>query len=255
MILLRRLFRFIILGFHVLVGVLITTLFAGVLRRPSTDPSYQRLKRWWLGRIVRIVGGQVTAYGDPAPAGSLLASNHVSWLDIALLGGQTEITFLSKSEVKDWPIIGWVADKAGTLFIERGKRDGAKGASEKIEARLQHQERVLMFPEGTTTDNINILPFHARLFAAAVNANAPIQPVAIHYLTTQGQTHPLVPYLNPQSLAQNLWAILAEPKILIEVHFLTPIDSHSVSRKELSAYSERQVRVALKLEAVKQIQK
>lgn len=226
-----------------------------VTRRQFYDPSYQRVKRWWLKRIVQVVGGKVTVYGEPAVAGSLLASNHVSWLDIPLLGGQTDITFLSKSEVKDWPVIGWLAKRAGTVFIERGKLNGAKGASEKIEARLQHRERVLMFPEGTTTDNINILPFHARLFAAAVTANAQIQPVAIHYLNTQGQTHPLVPYLNPQSLAQNLWAILAEPKILIEVHFLTPIDSHSVPRKELSAYSERQVRVALKLEAVKQIQK
>lgn len=242
---LRRLFRFINLALHVLVGMLITSRLT-LFRCTFTDPSYQRGKRWWLSRIVRIIGGQVTTYGQPAPVGSLLASNHVSWLDIALLGGQTEITFLSKSEVKHWPVIGWLAAQAGTLFIERGKRDGAKGASEQIAERLQQAERVLMFPEGTTTDNINILPFHARLFAAAVTANAPIQPVAIHYLNTQGQTHPLVPYLNNQSLMHNLWSILAEPAILIEVHFLPSIASHSVPRKELAAYSEQQVRLALR---------
>lgn len=232
---------------HVLVGIAITAICAGLLRRSSIDPRYQQLRRWWLARVVSIVGGQVTVYGEPAPVGSLLASNHVSWLDIALLGGQTDLTFLSKSEVKDWPVIGWLADKAGTLFIERGKRDGAKGASEKIEARLQHQERVLMFPEGTTTDNVHLLPFHARLFAAAVHVSAPIQPVAIHYKNTAGQTHALVPYLNPQTLMQNLWAILAEPQILIDVHFLPPMDSHAYARKELSSYSEQQVRAALNL--------
>jgi len=222
-----------------------------VTRQQSNDTSYQCIKRWWLKRIVRIIGGQVTVYGQVAPAGTLLASNHVSWLDIPLLGGQTDITFLSKSEVKNWPVIGWLAQRSGTLFIERGKLNGAKGASEQIAARLQHQERVLIFPEGTITDNINLLPFHARLFAAAVTANAQIQPVALHYLNTKSQTHPLVPYLGPQTLMQNLWSIIAEPKILIEVHFLPPIDSHAVPRKELAAYSEQQVREALRLEPAK----
>lgn len=247
MISLRRLFRLILLAIHVLVGIAITACFAGLLRRSAFDARYQRLKRWWLARIVRILGGQVTTYGKPAPAGSLLASNHVSWLDIPLLGGQTSITFLSKSEVKDWPVIGWLADKAGTLFIERGKRDGAKGASEKITEHLEHQERVLMFPEGTTTDNIQILPFHARLFAAAVSAKVPIQPVAIHYKTAQGQTHPLIPYLHPQTLMQNLWNILGERQILIDVYFLPLIDSQVHPRKQLAALSEYQVRAALKL--------
>lgn len=246
--LLRRLFRLSNLALHVLAGICITTIFAGLLKRSATDPRYRRLKRWWLGRIVRIVGGRVTAYGEPVAGGSLLASNHVSWLDIPLLGGQTEITFLSKSEVKDWPVLGWLADKAGTLFIERGKRDGAKGASEKIAEHLQQQERVLMFPEGTTTNNIQLLPFHARLFAAAVTAQVSIQPVAIHYKTTEGKTHPLVPYLNPQTMMQNLWSILGERQILIELHFLPPIDSQACARKELASYSEQQVRTALKLD-------
>ena len=248
MILLRRLFRFLNLALHVLVGLLITA-FLAVLQRQFTAPSYQRLKRWWLQRIVQIMGGQVTTYGEPAPRGSLLVANHVSWLDIPLLGGQTEVTFLSKSEVQDWPVLGWLAAKSGTLFIERGKRDGAKGASEGIANRLEQQERVLIFPEGTTTDNKNLLPFHARLFAAAVTADAWIQPVAIHYLNAQGQTHTLVPYLTPQTLIQNLWAVLAEPRIFIELHFLPPLDSRSVPRKALAAYSEQQIRLALQLES------
>lgn len=244
--LLRQVFRFLHLILHVLAGVLLTAILVG-LRRRATDLSYRSLKRWWLNRVVKIIGGQVSVYGEPAPVGSLLASNHVSWLDIPLLGGQTELTFLSKSEVQDWPVLGWLAAKSGTLFIERGKRDGAKGASECIAKRLEQQERVLMFPEGTTSDNKNTLPFHARLFAAAVTAQAPIQPVAIHYLNMQGQTHPLVPYLTPQTLMQNLWAILAEPKILIEVHFLASIDSQSVPRKALATDTEQQIRLALRL--------
>lgn len=251
--LLRRLLRLPNLAFHVLAGVCITAIFAGLLGRSVIDPSYRRLKRWWLRRIVHILGGRISTYGTPVTGGSLLAANHVSWLDIPLLGGQTDITFLSKSEVKAWPVIGWLADKAGTLFIERGKRDGAKGASEQIAEHLQQNERVLMFPEGTTTDNIQILPFHARLFAAAVTAKVAIQPVAIHYKTPQGQTHPLVPYLNPQTLMQNLWSILGEPQILIDVHFLPAIDSQAFARKELAAYSEQQVRAALKLEPVKPV--
>ena len=247
MILLRRLYRFIILLIHVLVGIAITAILAGLLRRSSDDPNYQRLKRWWLGRVVRIIGGEVTIHGHPADSACLLTANHVSWLDIPLLGGLADITFLSKSEVKQWPVLGWLAIKAGTLFIERGKSGGAKGATEQIARCLQQTKRVLIFPEGTTTNNQQILPFHARLFAAAVDAKADIQPVAIHYQTMEGVTHPAVPYINEQSLLTNLWAVLAEPKILIDVYFLATTDTQQLARKDLAAYSERQVREALNL--------
>lgn len=249
----RRLFRFALLLVHVVLGILLTAILAGILRRSADSPLYRKTARWWLGRIVRIVGGRVTVQGEPAAPGTLLVSNHVSWLDIPLLGSCTTVNFLSKSEVRDWPVLGWLADKSGTLFIERGKRDGAKAAADVMVGCLHAAGRVVVFPEGTTTDGVNMKPFHARLFAAAVESNAPVQPVAIRYLDPQGQPHRLVPYIDQQSLIDNLWGVLAEPWVGIEVHFLTPIPSRELPRKALAAYSEQQVRAALGLASLQPI--
>ena len=241
----RRVFRLSRLIVHVANGMLLTGVMAGVMRLDAAHPTYRKVKRWWLGRIVHIIGGRVQVHGEPAATSTLLVSNHVSWLDIPLLGGHAPVYFLSKSEVRHWPVIGWLADKSGTLFIERGGRDAAREAAETICRKLGEAGNVLVFPEGTTTDGVNLRTFHARLFAAAVEADAQVQPVAIRYADPQGQPHALVPYIDDQSLMDNLWAILAEPVIAIDIHFLPPMHSRERSRKELAQYSETQVRSAL----------
>ncbi|MEZ5478962.1 MAG: 1-acyl-sn-glycerol-3-phosphate acyltransferase [Thiolinea sp.] len=94
---------------HVLLGMLLTLWYAGILRKPPEAPAYRRLVQWWLGRIVRIMGGQVRVQGQPAQAGALMVANHVSWLDIPLLGSVSSVRFLSKDDVRGWPVIGWLA--------------------------------------------------------------------------------------------------------------------------------------------------
>ena len=126
---LRRVTRLLLFLGHVLWGVLLTAIFAGVLRMSVTQPFYQGLVQAWLRRLTRIMGVRVKVSGTPASAGALLVANHITWLDIPLLGGVLPVRFLSKQEVRHWPAVGWLAVKAGTLFITRGKAGAAAAAT------------------------------------------------------------------------------------------------------------------------------
>lgn len=238
----RRFVRLSRLAWHVLTGMFLTALFGGLLRMSFNTPFYQGLVKWWLGKVPRILGFQVSVMGEPAQQPVLMVSNHISWLDITLLGGAANPRFLSKQEVRQWPVVGWLAAKSGTLFITRGKAGAAAQASATILQALQGGRSALLFPEGTTTTGDDVRTFHARLFAPAFDANAPVQPVALRYPQADGQPNPLVPYVGDQSLGENLQAILGEKALYAEIHFLPPIQIAGMDRKTLAGLCEQQVR-------------
>lgn len=244
--LLRRSVRLMRLFLHVLNGIVLTALFAGMLRMRFDAPFYRRLVGWWLRKTGQIVGARVSVHGEPAGQGVLMVANHISWLDIALLGGVVNPRFLSKQEVRHWPVIGWLADKCGTLFITRGKAGAAAQASATILRALESGRAVLLFPEGTTTMGNDVRTFHARLFAPAFDAQVPVQPVAVRYPGKDGLTHPLVPYVDQQSLWDNLVGLLGEVDIRAEIHFLPPMETTGVDRKTVAAGCEQQVRGVVK---------
>jgi 1-acyl-sn-glycerol-3-phosphate acyltransferase len=239
---LRRTLRLTRLGVHVLHGVVLTAILGGILRMSFNAPVYQRLMGWWLRRLGHILGARITVTGEPAGQGVLMVANHISWLDIPLLGGFAKPRFLSKQEVRHWPVIGWLAEKAGTLFITRGKAGAAAQASATILQALQAGRAVLLFPEGTTTTGNDVRTFHARLLAPAFDAGVPVQPVAVRYPGKDGLTNPLVPYVDEQSLGENLRAILGEEEIRVQIHFLPPLQTAGVDRKKLAALCEQQIR-------------
>lgn len=242
---LRRSVRLTRLLLHVLNGMVLTTVFAGIGRMSFDAPFYQRLVGWWLRKTGQIVGLRISVQGESAGQGVLLVANHISWLDIALLGGATTPRFLSKQEVRYWPMIGWLAEKSGTLFITRGKAGAAALASATILQALQSGRTVLLFPEGTTTTGNDLRTFHARLLAPAFEANVPVQPVALRYPGKDGLTHPLVPYVDQQSLWDNLKNVLEEPCIRAEIHFLPLQQTTGMDRKTLAAACEQQIRAVL----------
>lgn len=242
----RRVWRFTRLALHGLLGLVLTILVAGIGRISCNTPFYQQLYQWWLRRVIYIIGGTLTIHGQLAPAGTLLVANHISWLDIPLLGALTSARFLSKYEVKHWPVIGWLAVKAGTLFISRGQAGAATQASATLVQALKQGRSVLVFPEGTTTTGNDIRTFHARLFAAGFEANVAVQPIAIRYPNSNGLTNKVVPYVDNQSLLANMQALLAQPSIRMEVHFLPPISPEGMSRKAMAQACEQQIRQVVK---------
>lgn len=239
---LRRYGRLLRLALHMLNGVLLTILLGGLLRMTFNTPFYQRVTQWWLRQIPRILGVRVSVAGEPAAAPVLMVANHISWLDIALLGGYSQPRFLSKQEVRAWPVIGWLAVTSGTLFITRGKAGAAAQAAATIGEALQAGHTVLLFPEGTTTTGNDVRTFHARLFAPALDAGIPVQPVALRYPQENGLTHPRIPYVDQQSLWDNLQGILGEHRLSAEIHFLPVLQTVGEDRKTVAAACEAQIR-------------
>lgn len=174
---------------------------------------------WWLRGFCRVLNLQVEVQGEPIEPSALWISNHVSWMDIPVIGGIRPLRFLSKAEVAKWPLIGRLAQAAGTLFIHRGSGD-ADRVSQDIVVSLQQGKRVLFFPEGTTTDGFGVNRFFAKLFTAACRSQCPIQPLVICYQTVDGKLHPLAPYIGEDELTAHLLNLLAGEPVHVVVHCL-----------------------------------
>ncbi|MCK5263808.1 MAG: 1-acyl-sn-glycerol-3-phosphate acyltransferase, partial [Gammaproteobacteria bacterium] len=124
---------------------------------------------WWHKRILGALGIKISIHGTPSDNTALFVANHLSWLDIHLIGSHLPVRFLSKAEIKDWPIFGWLASKAGTLYIPRGSKTASIEANKIMQQTLLDDQHVVLFPEATTSDG-NIRRFHSRLIQSAIDA-------------------------------------------------------------------------------------
>lgn len=159
-------------------------------REPGSE-SARRLERRFFEHVRNGFGVSVEVRGEIAPAdGTLFVANHISWADIVVLGSVLDAHFVSKAEVADWPLIGPLARRQGPVFIDRGRRRHVSGQADAIRERLAAGGSVILFPEGTTADGRDLLPFRTSLFAAA-DAARRIQPIALTYAAPDGSALPL----------------------------------------------------------------
>lgn len=140
--------------------------------------------------------------------GALVVGNHVSWLDIYVINAWRPTPFVSKAEVRHWPVVGWLAHRLGTIFIHREKRRDAHRTMHEIVERVSSGGLVCLFPEGTTSDGVSLLPFHANLFQAAVSAQCPVQPICLMYEGSDGRQSIAPAYIGDVTLGQSLDAVL-----------------------------------------------
>lgn len=180
----------------------------------------RRIVRWWFGCVAAALGIEIGVRGRPAAESSLWCANHVSWLDVIALGAHSELVFVSKSEVRAWPLIGWCAAAAGTLFIRRGA-DSTTGPA--VARSLRQGRSVAIFPEGTTGTGERLRRFHPRLFGAAIATGAAVQPVAIRY-SEAGARSEVAPFVGEESFLPHLLKVLACDGLHVEVAFAPPID-------------------------------
>lgn len=175
----------------------------------------------WAAAMLRILGIALQVEGTPAPRGPvLLVANHTSWLDILVMHAARYCRFVSKADVKHWPLIGTLATGGGTLYIERDKRRDAMRVVHHMAQSLQAGEIVAVFPEGTTGDGRALLPFHGNLVQAAISAQAPVQPVGLRFIdraTGKDSVGPL--YLDDDTLLKSVWRTLAGPPFVARVRF------------------------------------
>ncbi len=197
---------------------------------------YQKIARLWHKGVVRAVGVQCEFSGAAPVPGTLVVSNHVSWLDISVIGSELPVVFLAKGEIASWPVLGFIIKTAGTLFIDRGR--GAKDANARLSESLSKNQAVLLFPEATTTDGHSVNRFYPRLMQSAIDSNARVQPVALRYSDKEGHLFPGVGYRGNMTFLQSLWQTVCLGRIRARVQvfeLLAPSDSRDRLAREAEA--------------------
>ena len=215
----------------------------GLLERLGLNSTMDRRQRWsqfFMTRLSNALPFRVRVVGELPATPMLWVSNHVSWTDIALLGQLTPLSFLSKSEVRGWPVAGWLAAKAGSLFIRRGAGD-SQLIREQMTRHLQQPLPLLMFPEGTTTDGSSVRTFHGRLLSAAIDSRVSLQPVAIRYLRN-GEVDAIAPFVGDDDLLSHLLRLFSHEQGEVEIHLLEPIASHAQERAVLAFRAQEAIR-------------
>lgn len=185
----RKLLRFIV-RFAWLWGELI--LAAGDFLRQSWRhagmPPLSERTRWaqvWSRRALRILAVELNCEGSPPPTG-LLVSNHLSYLDILVFASLSPAVFVANSGIRSWPVFGWFARMAGTVFIERARRGDVAPTGREIARLLAGGNRVVLFPEGTSSNGRQVLTFKSSLFEPVVGARHRVFAAGLRYALTEG---------------------------------------------------------------------
>lgn len=220
------------------------------LRHGSGRDAQERLPRvrqQWYRRALEVAGVDVRWRGTQAHGAALAVANHVSWLDIPVLGSHLDVRFLSKSEVARWPLLGWLARRHGTLFIRRGAHE-VETLIRDIADVLDQGGRVAIFPEATTTRGDAVRHFHPRLFAAAIATGTPIQPVAIDYGREPDGSPPQASYTGGDRLLPHAWRLLRRERTIVELHILPLVEvDPDMARRDLAERARRAIVAELSL--------
>lgn len=179
----------------------------------------------------------------------LLASNHISWMDIHAINAFKPVRFVAKSDVEGWPIFGWMAKQLGTVFIKRDNSRHGKQVAGEV-ARVLETQSVCIFPEGTSTTGESVLPFKPNLFESAVITGAPVYSLAIAYKSSlTGKNTEVAAFVGEMGLLESMAQILHDRQLIVELTFLTPSGGAleaSKDRKWLALHSQEAISLHLK---------
>jgi len=214
---LRYLYRVPLLLWHLAIDLPVALLWM-----LGGNEARQHALRWWSTWLLRVFGFRLRRRGLPLDGAVMFVANHVSWVDIVLLHSQKRMGFVAKQEIERWPLVGWMADRAETIFHTRGSSESLGGVMHEMLARLHAGRAVAVFPEGRTRPGREVGPFHARIFTPAVEAAVPVQPVALRY-GKDGDAQALVAFRGREGFVGNFFRLLGEPARTAEAWFLDPI--------------------------------
>jgi 1-acyl-sn-glycerol-3-phosphate acyltransferase len=239
---LRALWRLLRTTVHVLHGMaLVALLWSGL-----DALGRQRRIAWWAAKLLRVLGIALDAQGRAHPGATLLVANHVSWLDIlAVHAVCPQARFVSKADVRRWPLLGWFVGAVGTLFIERERKRDALRVLHLTADALRAGDTVAVFPEGTTGDGRKLLPFHANLLQAAIATGTPVQPVALRYSEPGQVLSPSVAWLGDTTLVSSLWTIACASGLVVHVRVLPAEASAHADRRALAEHLQQLLTAAL----------
>ena len=195
--------------------------------------TQRALKARWSRQLLDALGVRLRIAGTP-PAVGLFVSNHISWLDIYAINALAPTAFVSKDDVRGWPVIGWFSRHTETLFLERGNRGAAMKAKNALVDKLRTRARVGVYPEGTTSNGDGVLPFHSALFQAAIDAGVAVTPVALRYTGRDGEQSLAPAYVGETTLWECLRAIVTTSGLAVHVAFLPALDPAGHDRRQLA---------------------
>ena len=227
---------------HVLHGV---TVVAASWRWRDAASRHGRIA-WWARGLLGRLGLRLQVQGQATPGAALVVSNHVSWLDIlAIHAVMPQARFVAKSDVRHWPVLGWLIAAVGTLFIERRhKRDAVRVLHAMAQAMRQGQT-VAVFPEGTTGDGPIPLPFHANLLQAALASGVPIQPVVLRYSEPGRRFSRTAAWIGDDTLGASIWGLAMARGLCAHVTLLPAIDVTGRDRRALARQLHQRLSAAL----------
>jgi 1-acyl-sn-glycerol-3-phosphate acyltransferase len=196
----------------------------------------QRLKRRWSRQLLAVLGIRLAAADDVLSGldHGLLVANHISFIDIAVINAVLPSAFVAKSEVARWPLIGWLAGRADTIFIQRGSRKAAHQTHRQMVEALRAARRLAIFPEGTTTAGDRLLPFHAALFQSAIDAAVPVHAIALSYRAANGARSTAPAYIDDMSLADCLLTVLQADRLVAHLSLAASFDPPPPDRRHLA---------------------
>jgi 1-acyl-sn-glycerol-3-phosphate acyltransferase len=212
---------------------------------PRASPRRRRaLTQRWSARLLDILGIRPQLEGEPPPPGeaaTMIAANHVSWIDIFLISSVRPTRFVAKSEIRAWPLAGWIADRAGTLFIQRDQMRDMARIDARVRAVMNEGDCVGLFPEGITTQGDELRKFHTSLFEPAVANAAHVHPVAIRYEHPDGTLCRELSFAGDVTFVESLELILRLRTVRARVMFAPVVNAAGASRRDVAKEVESRV--------------
>jgi len=204
----------------------------------------RRILQSWSASLLDIFNVHIDITDDDALHSlrkGLIVTNHISWLDVFVLNVVVPMRFVAKSEVRRWPVIGWLCARAQTIFLERGKARSAARINVQMVTLLQRGECLAIFPEGTTTDGTQVAHFHSSLLQPAIDAGALVHPVAIRYQDVHGAHSMAAAYIDDLSFGASMWNILSTPELHVRLIATPPLDAQCLDRRTLTRISHERI--------------
>ncbi|MGB8337423.1 MAG: lysophospholipid acyltransferase family protein [Burkholderiales bacterium] len=235
--LVQRWFRFCRLLLHFAKGLLIVAL---IYPRKNSEWQRATVQRWG-GQLLNVLNVEMRVHGELPPGKKLLVSNHISWLDNFVVQALCPAHFVAKSEIRDWPVMGWLVAHTGALFIERARRHHTLKINQDMMAALDSGDSVALFPEGTTGTGDHVRPFHSSLLQACIGSNAPLVPIGLRYVAQEGEQTHAADYVGEMNFLTSLKNILREKKIIAELRIGPSVNPGGKSRRDLAYEAEQAV--------------
>ena len=217
------------------------------LRFPSLDAAGRHARiQWWSATLLRRLGIGLRVRGAPRAGATLLAANHVSWLDIAAIhAAAPQARFVSKADVKHWPLVGWLVAGAGTLFIERESKRDALRVVHRMADALRAGDMLAVFPEGTTGAGRELLPFHSNLLQAAVATTTPVQPVVLRFHQPGQAFSRAAEFVGETTLLQSVWRLASARGLQVDVVLLDAEGPAQADRRALAVQLRERIGAVL----------